>query len=119
MKTYMNYLGIIVLLAFEILTVSKLSAFGLENLFALWAGVFGVLLYRQFINYSRVHNVHETPGGMISGAYYDPTPAILETEKITRLEKYKRAALKNGMLKLTYLTLTLANVAMSYYYLKF
>lgn len=112
MKTYMKYLGIIVLLALEILSVSKLSDFGLENVFALWGGLYGILLYRQFVTFTRSPSVHDTPGvhningGSITGVL-DPT------------QKHRRAAFKNIKLKLIYLTLTLGHIGICYYLIKF
>ncbi|MBI9011001.1 MAG: hypothetical protein JEZ08_02125 [Clostridiales bacterium] len=125
MKTYMKYIGIVVLLILEILSVSKFSDFGLENIFALWGGLFFILFYRQFVNFDRSPSVHQTPGvhdiagGSASGVLKHSTHLRFGTKKHGKMKKHSGAAFKNLSLKLIYLTLTLAHIGICYYLIKF
>jgi len=115
----MKLLGIVALLALEILAVSKLSNFGLENIFALWGGVFFILFYRQFVNYNRAPSVHDTPGGNLSGAIYNSDHIMLESEELAEAKKHNRAVFQNLSIKLVYLILVLVHIGLSYYFVKF
>jgi len=115
----MKFIGIIALLALEILAVSKLSNFGLENIFALWGGVFLILFYRQFVNFDRSPSVHSTPGGNISGAIYNSHHIMLESEELAEAKKHNRATFQHKSIKLAYLTLTLVHIGLCYYFVKF
>lgn len=118
MKTYMKFIGIIALLALEILAISKISYFGLENIFALLGGAFGILFYRQFFNFDRAPSVHNTPGGSISGTLHSTTHITLTTGEHDET-KHTRAAFQNKSIKLAYLTLTLVHMGLCYYFVKF
>ena len=119
MKTYMKYLGIVGLLTIEAVSVNKLSNFGLDTIFAIWGGLYFILLYRQFINFGRAPSIHHTAGGSISGVLHKSPRIMLKQGEYAELKEHSRILLKNLSIKIIYLTLFLGHIGICYYLIKF
>lgn len=118
MKTYTKYLGIIVLVAIELLSVNKLSHYGLETIFALWGGLYFILLYGKFFYFDRTPGAHYTSAMNSSGLLTKPAHIKLHTGGSVKAKHFRADLLKNMWLKLIYLTLTLGHIAIYYYVVK-
>lgn len=119
MKIYTKYMVIIILIPIELLSVFILSNFSLENILALWGGVYAVRFYRQFFDFERMPSIYNTPGLNISGVINDPAHIEPRTEELIEAERHSGAALKNIEMKLIYLTLAIAHFGICTYLTKF
>jgi len=119
MKIYSKYKVFVILVPIEIISLFMFSSVGIENLLALWGGIYVIRFYRQFFDFERVHSIHKTPGLNISGVSHNPAYAMLRIEELVKIESHERSALKNLKIKLFYLSFAIVHFTICIYLIKF
>jgi len=117
MKTNSKYSVIIILIPIEVLFIILFRNHGLENLFALWGIIYGIRLYRQFIDYERVSSIHCTPGLHLTNISHNPAYMTLRIEELDEISRHTSTLRDDLDIKCAYLALTVIHLALSLYFL--
>lgn len=110
-----KYIGMIILLVVQALTYLKADLLGLDAFFALWAGVYGIILFRKILN---IENQVETHGTCIEGVStdYEVVNAIMKSVDEKRV---KTSLLKRAGVKLMYALIFISNASACLYFMYF